>query len=152
MGCIAHPLNHDLGNEVLSRQQLLEVVPVFVAVLVWLTRILFIGAFTVAGNWMFDFANLRRAQTKRQARQITSRPALAQGQPRRASLPRPTPLPAGLRPVREPDHVPAIFRRLRREEPAVVGAAGMTADERRSQRLSRPEPVPAVFSAAGEDE
>ncbi|NLF64337.1 MAG: hypothetical protein GX579_07010 [Chloroflexi bacterium] len=145
-------LNHDLGNEVLSRQQLLEVVPVFVAVLVWLTRILFIGAFTVAGNWMFDFANLRRAQTKRQARQITSRPALAQGQPRRASLPRPTPLPAGLRPVREPDHVPAIFRRLRREEPAVVGAAGMTADERRSQRLSRPEPVPAVFSAAGEDE
>lgn len=43
-------LDHNFGNEVLSRQQLLEVVPPFVAVLVWLTRILFIGAFSVAGD------------------------------------------------------------------------------------------------------
>lgn len=43
-------LAHPLGNEVLSRGQLLEVVPPFVAVLVWLTRILFIGAFSVAGE------------------------------------------------------------------------------------------------------
>ena len=43
-------LNHDLGNEVLSREQLLSIVPVFVAALVWLTRILFIGALTVAGE------------------------------------------------------------------------------------------------------
>lgn len=43
-------LNHELGNEVLSREQLLKVVPVFVAVLVWLTRILFIGAITMAGE------------------------------------------------------------------------------------------------------
>jgi hypothetical protein len=43
-------LGHDLGNEVLSREQLLRVVPVFVAVLVWLTRILFIGAVTMAGE------------------------------------------------------------------------------------------------------
>ncbi len=43
-------LSHDFGNEVLSRQQLLQVVPVFVAVLVWLTRILFIGALSVAGG------------------------------------------------------------------------------------------------------
>jgi hypothetical protein len=43
-------LSHELGNEVLSREQLLRVVPVFVAVLVWLTRILFIGAVTMAGE------------------------------------------------------------------------------------------------------
>jgi hypothetical protein len=43
-------LSHDLGNEVLSREQLLHIVPVFVAVLVWLTRILFIGAITMAGE------------------------------------------------------------------------------------------------------
>lgn len=48
-------LNHDFGNEVLSREQLLHSVPIFVAVLVWLTRILFIGAFTVAGDHLFDF-------------------------------------------------------------------------------------------------
>ena len=43
-------LNHDFGNEVLSRGQLLQVVPIFVATLVWLTRILFIGALTVTGS------------------------------------------------------------------------------------------------------
>jgi hypothetical protein len=43
-------LQHELGNEVLNREQLLEIVPVFVAVLVWLTRILFIGSVTIAGE------------------------------------------------------------------------------------------------------
>lgn len=43
-------LNHEFGNEVLSRAQLLKIVPIFVAVLVWLTRILFIGALGVAGE------------------------------------------------------------------------------------------------------
>lgn len=43
-------LNHDFGNEVLSRAQLLRYVPIFVAVLVWLTRILFIGSLTMAGE------------------------------------------------------------------------------------------------------
>jgi hypothetical protein len=48
-------LNHNFGNEVLSRDQLLYAVPIFVAVLVWLTRILFIGAFTVAGDRILDW-------------------------------------------------------------------------------------------------
>jgi len=49
-------LNHQyLGNEILDREQLLRFVPIFVAVLVWLTRILFIGSITVAGEHMFDF-------------------------------------------------------------------------------------------------
>jgi hypothetical protein len=43
-------LNHDLGNEVLSREQLLHIVPVFVAILVWLIRILFIGSVSAAGE------------------------------------------------------------------------------------------------------
>ena len=46
-------LNHEFGNEVLSREELLNIVPIFVAVLVWLTRILFIGAFSVAGIRLF---------------------------------------------------------------------------------------------------
>ena len=49
-------LNHDFGNEVLSRGQLLQAVPIFVATLVWLTRILFIGALTVTGNQLL-FSN-----------------------------------------------------------------------------------------------
>ena len=55
-------LNHDFGNEVLSREQLLQYVPIFVAVLVWLTRILFIGAFTVAGEHIFDFNDERPSE------------------------------------------------------------------------------------------
>lgn len=46
-------LSHELGNEVMSRSDLLQIVPIFVAVLVWLTRIFFIGAFSVAGNHLF---------------------------------------------------------------------------------------------------
>jgi hypothetical protein len=46
-------LNHAFGNEVLSREQLLHVVPPFVAALVWLTRILFIAAFSFAGEQLF---------------------------------------------------------------------------------------------------
>lgn len=51
-------LSHDFGNEVLSREQLLYWVPLFVAVFVWLTRILFIGALSVAGEYVFDFSGL----------------------------------------------------------------------------------------------
>lgn len=46
-------LDHPLGNEIMTREQLLQIVPIFVAVLVWLTRILFIGSLTVAGEHMF---------------------------------------------------------------------------------------------------
>ncbi len=49
-------LNNNFGNEVLSREQLLHYVPIFVAVLVWLTRILFIGAFSIAGAQLFQNA------------------------------------------------------------------------------------------------
>ncbi|MCA9922949.1 MAG: hypothetical protein KC419_00985 [Anaerolineales bacterium] len=60
-------MNHNVGNQVLSSQQLLLYVPIFVAVLVWLTRILFIGAFTVAGEHIFDFAGTEN-RTPAQAR------------------------------------------------------------------------------------
>ena len=44
-------LNHDsLGNEIISREALINSVPVFVAILVWLIRVLMIGIFTLAGS------------------------------------------------------------------------------------------------------
>ncbi len=77
-------LNHNFGNEVMSRETLLQVVPIFVAVLVWLTRILFIGAFTVAGEHIFDFSRQGLAEQR-------SRPA------------RPAPaMPTRVAPKREP--------------------------------------------------
>lgn len=47
---LAHPT---LGNAIIGREQLLESVPVFVAVLVWLSRVLLIGTFSIAGERLF---------------------------------------------------------------------------------------------------
>ncbi|GAB4521923.1 MAG: hypothetical protein Fur0018_03030 [Anaerolineales bacterium] len=48
-------LNHEtLGNVVIARETLLKVVPVFVAVMVWLIRVLIIGTFSVAGDRLFS--------------------------------------------------------------------------------------------------
>jgi hypothetical protein len=57
-------LNNDFGNEVLNRQQLLRYVPIFVAVLVWLTRILFIGSLTIAGESLFGGTQKRRGASR----------------------------------------------------------------------------------------
>lgn len=42
--------HNNFGNEVLDRETLLRVVPIFVAMLVFLTRILFIGSLTITGE------------------------------------------------------------------------------------------------------
>ncbi len=48
-------LNHQtLGNAVVSRETLLRTVPIFVAVMVWLIRVLIIGTFSVAGARLFS--------------------------------------------------------------------------------------------------
>ena len=47
-------LNHQsLGNAVVQRETLLRAVPVFVAIMVWLIRVLIIGTFSVAGARLF---------------------------------------------------------------------------------------------------
>ncbi len=99
-------MNHQTGNEVLSREQLLQIVPVLVAALVWLTRILFIGAFSVAGEHIFDLAG-QQAQQNRQRVAEEKRPI--------SPLPHinPDPLPAAppanqptSRPQRSPNRPP----------------------------------------------
>jgi hypothetical protein len=87
-------LEHNMGNEVLSREQLLTVVPIFVAVLVWLTRILFIGAFAIAGARLFrpDWAApepVAASREKPAARQAIRQPApvAAGGRMRPAGIP-----------------------------------------------------------------
>ncbi|HKJ26672.1 MAG TPA: hypothetical protein VJ965_03455 [Anaerolineales bacterium] len=62
-------LNHNtLGNAVIPREQLLKIVPIFVAVMVWVIRVLIIGTFSVAGERLFsqdDSPTARRSfQTK----------------------------------------------------------------------------------------
>lgn len=57
---------HHIGNEILSQAQLMRFVPIFVSFLVWLTRILFIGSLTMAGNRIVDVA-FRPKQTAQHA-------------------------------------------------------------------------------------
>ena len=80
-------LNHTFGNEVLSREILLQYVPVFVAVLVWLTRILFIGAVAVAGERLFERTSHSTGAAQR-APSVPRRPAMPGGAPNRP-VPRP---------------------------------------------------------------
>lgn len=75
-------LSHDFGNEVLSREALLRYVPIFVAMLVWLTRILFIGAFSITGEEMFDLA---RGRESKQTPQTNARLEAPTTQPVRAA-------------------------------------------------------------------
>ncbi|MEZ4517323.1 MAG: hypothetical protein R3C44_10970 [Chloroflexota bacterium] len=91
-------LSHDFGNEVLGREQLLTFVPIFVAALVLLTRVLFIGAFSVAGEHVFDLAGQSDSQ------QAGARPATARPMPKAATASR-----TGLRrvPDEESDIEPA---------------------------------------------
>jgi len=55
--------HQSLGNAVVERGTLLKVVPIFVAVMVWLIRVLIIGTFSVAGERLFSQAD-KRAHTR----------------------------------------------------------------------------------------
>jgi hypothetical protein len=58
-------LNHStLGNIVIDQGTLLKVVPIFVAVMVWLIRVLIIGTFALAGDRLFTQAE-NRVQPRR---------------------------------------------------------------------------------------
>lgn len=54
-------LNHEtLGNALIDKSTMLRVVPIFVAVMVWLIRVLMIGTFSVAGERLFTQAERRQ--------------------------------------------------------------------------------------------
>ena len=53
-------LSHSsLGNAVVERTTLLRIVPIFVAVMVWLIRVLIIGTFSMAGERLFSQSDTR---------------------------------------------------------------------------------------------
>ncbi len=120
-------LSHDFGNEVLGREQLLLMVPIFVAVLVWLTRILFIGAFSVAGEHLFDLADAdKTGKTAGKSKMLAAQTAVSPT----TSAARPQ---AKARPARQPKRKPAArpsspMRRptVTRRTPSPMAAQGPT--------------------------
>lgn len=98
-------LTHPLGNEVMSREQLLKVVPIFVAGLVWLTRILFIGSLTSAGEKLLYGSDAVPSTRSKAANQPAAAAPARTYQP--ATAPRPQPvLPT--RPAATPPARPAM--------------------------------------------
>ncbi len=75
-----------LGNEILGRESLLASVPVFVAILVWLIRVLMIGTFAMAGSRLIGAQCPLPTQTTRQPR-----PTAAQDGASRPVRPAPKP-------------------------------------------------------------
>ncbi len=97
--------NHEtLGNAVIARQTLLKIVPIFVAVMIWLLRVLIIGLFSVAGDRYFGRDQLRVdfAPSTRRA-PVSSRVKPGSGY-------RPSPKPAVRTPHREPAYQPLSAR------------------------------------------
>jgi hypothetical protein len=105
-------LNHQtLGNAVIDRNTLLRAVPIFVAVLVWLIRVLIIGTFSVAGDRLFSQGDrsqvgLRRSysvsiENPAPVRSLGVRKNSNHAVPISASAFRPAPKPA------QPDQEPA---------------------------------------------
>ena len=94
-------LSHEsLGNAVMDRATLLKAVPIFVAVMVWLSRILIIGTFSVAGNRLFSQRELRKSRSSGARQPAYSKPVRPA-----SSRPAPKPQPApNVRP--EPSYHP----------------------------------------------
>jgi hypothetical protein len=89
-------LSHQsLGNEILTREQLLTMVPIFVAVLVWLIRILLIGTFSLSGDRLFSQSEGALRPAEQSEPRPSYRPAV-----------RPTQAPAATRPVERPAPAP----------------------------------------------
>ena len=94
-------INHSsaAAGTVVSSATMTKVVPVFVAVMVWLIRVLIIGTFSLAGDRLFTTARAGTRTSMRPVNQPVSnpaalRPASTLNRPATAASFRPTPKPA----------------------------------------------------------
>ena len=83
-----------VGNELIGREALLGGVPIFVAVLVWLIRVLIIGTFTLTGERLLSLEAVRPSFRARQPR--------AKNSTKRSGSRRPARVPRSVRPVPKP--------------------------------------------------
>lgn len=71
--------NHQtLGNAIVDRATLIKVVPIFVAIMVWLIRVLIIGTFSVAGERLFGEQDYVR-NSSHQAQAVSYRSLASRG-------------------------------------------------------------------------
>jgi hypothetical protein len=96
-------VNHaGLGNEIIGREALIRGVPVFVAILVWLIRVLMIGTLSLTGSKMIRHVT---------GRPPTRRPSSDQANRSGRASRRPSPLPQSARPSAQRSPAAASDRR-----------------------------------------
>lgn len=95
------------GGTVVSNQTLTTVVPIFVAVMVWLIRVLIIGTFSVAGDKLFSTADYR-PQSQRSFRPSGSQGLVNQPAPIRSASPAGRPISSAYRPAPKPASAPSF--------------------------------------------
>jgi len=81
--------HQSLGSAVISREALLKGVPIFVALMVWLSRVLIIGTFSIAGERLFSPVDRPSYPTASWTAQPSRTRTIRQPQPRPISQPRP---------------------------------------------------------------
>jgi hypothetical protein len=139
-------LNHNFGNEVLSREQLLRYVPIFVAVLVWLTRILFIGAFSIAGAQLFE--SNKTPSRSSTAKIPQSNPKYSNSQQRKSTPTRFKAAPnQSSRSTQEASYTPTTTQTREQQTtptppPPPAQESGTTYNNQRSSRVRHRPPVP----------
>lgn len=112
------------GTALIGEATLIKAVPIFVAVMVWLIRVLIIGTFSMAGENMFTMVEVQPSAQRNLQPNLQSNPRpLTQTQriQPNANYPRPAPKPLPInRPIPEPTYHPiGIAAKSGEENPAV---------------------------------
>ena len=115
-------LNHTAeGGSLVGQTAMIKIVPIFVATMVWLIRVLIIGTFSVAGERLFTLADVHdRYGSYRSNQTQASQPAYRQNNQPNQNYPRPAPKPVpnyGVnRPTAEPTYHPIGMTAMGRSE------------------------------------
>ncbi|MBK9209091.1 MAG: hypothetical protein IPL71_12625 [Anaerolineales bacterium] len=118
-------LNHNAeGGSLVGQAVMIKVVPIFVAAMVWLIRVLIIGTFSVAGERLFTLADAGQRpvsyQNQSQRPAASNQPLTsnlpATNYPRPAPKPRPAPVPSYGTTRSEPTYHPVGMTAMGRNE------------------------------------
>jgi hypothetical protein len=122
--------NHTtMGSSIIGQETLTKIIPIFVAIMVWIIRLLLIGTFAMAGERMFaSMTNKRSTYEKPVTRfdQAPARPAISSLAAKGQTSQRPSSV-AVARPQQTSNNNPA---RPARPEPSYHSVAGMSAKPR----------------------
>jgi len=101
-------MGHNLGNELVSREQLLRIVPIFVALLVWITRLLIIGSFLINSDRVVRAGKASMRKSSRRLGSFQRSGSIAVGNLNHAE------------PIREPSRRTSTTRSVQRLDPSAV--------------------------------